>query len=283
MRLVNWLTDTLLPHLKWLEKYVIGSGLAPSIKQYLNKSIRLMFITVIASLTTQVPLYTFIFKQAISASILLSLTISFVAVPSIAFLLMVLIPPIMYRDRGFKLEARIPRLALFLSSILASGGGLIRALLDLYEFKDMLHFKVELEIIRNGIALGKDAGEVLNYVASITPSRSLATLLITLSNAERSGRNILPVISHLLDTYLIELRSRIEEAINYMGILTEAFIVISLIFPLIISTFAAATALMPVTPLNPYTLLSLTSFIMVPVSAIMYYIAIDYVASGVQI
>jgi len=283
MRLVNEITIKLLPYLKWLERYVIGSGLAYSIKQYLIKSIKLVLITIISSIVIQIPLYILILKRSVFISIISSFLISFVTIPLLALSLMILIPPMMYKNRGFKLEARFPRLALFLSSILASGVSPTKALLDLCEFREMLYFDVEFEIIRNGIMFGKDISEVLDYVASITPSRSLATLLIALANVERSGRNPLPIVSHILDSYLVEFRSRIEEAVNYMGILTEAFIIVSLVLPIIVSVFAVTTALMPAAFLNSYALLSLTSFIIVPVSALMYYIAIDYVASGVQI
>jgi len=215
-------------------------------------------------------------------AIVTTLLITFLVIPA-SLLMMLLIPKIVYANRGFKLESKYLRLLYFLSTFIVAGLGITKALIRLKDFEELRDFNIELELIANEVYLGKDLDEVLHYVASITPCKSFASLLTTIGNVSKSGRDVLPVINYLIDNYFIDIRSRMEEVIDYVSILSEAFVVIALIFPLIVSIIASTSTLAPFGILDPYVLLIITTLLIVPSSSLAYYILVDYVMSVVQL
>jgi Flp pilus assembly protein TadB len=215
-------------------------------------------------------------------AIVTTLLITLLVIPA-SLLMMLLIPKIIYANRGFKLESKYLRLLYFLSTFIVAGLGITKALIRLKDFEELRDFNIELELIANEVHLGKDLDEVLHYVASITPCKSFASLLTTIGNVSKSGRDVLPVINYLIDNYFIDIRSRMEEVVDYVSILSEAFVVIALIFPLIVSIITSTSTLAPFGILDPYVLLIITTLLIVPSSSLAYYILVDYVMSVVQL
>lgn len=265
------------------EKYVVGSGLSPSLETYVRKSIKTTLITCsVLLILYMLSVFTLGFKLI---SIVIDLIILLTTLIPLVFLLSTtLIPRLLFLNRGFKLEAKYHRLLFFLSLLLTSGLGVTKSLLSLTQFRDELKdFNIELSIIEDRLMLGHDFNDVINYVASITPCKSLSNLLLSVIGIERSGYNILPVVTNLINNYFALLKARMEEVISYLGMITEAFIAIALIFPLIISIIASTTLLIPVGGLDPYALMLITLLIIIPTSSFIYYVVIDYILSGVTI
>lgn len=263
-----------------LEKYVVGSGITTSLRRYLEIVVRIMVvITVVVAVMGLIILN--MITTLINAIITTLLVTSLVILTSL--LMILLIPKLIYANRGFKLESKYLRLLYFLSTFIVAGLGITKALIRLKDFEELRDFNIELELIANEVYLGKDLDEVLHYVASITPCKSFASFLITISNVSRSGRDVLPVINHLIDNYFIDIRSRMEEVIDYVSILSEAFVVVALIFPLIVSIIASTSTLAPFGLLDPYLLMIITTLLIVPTSSLAYYILVDYVMSVVQL
>lgn len=282
MQLLDQLTTKLSTHFSGLEKYVVGSGVAPSLIRYFDTVIKLNLFVLALSVPASLVVVTQLFQLELArgAAVFLSVTI---IVLSISIFISLVLPVILHVNRGYKLEAKYPAFLYFFSALIVSGLGSIKALLELNNFKELKEFKVELEQITNGLHLGRSLDDIINYVATITPCRSLASLLTYIEGITRSGHDPLPIINYLIENYFINIRSRVEEAVNFMGMLTEVFTAIALIFPLVVSVLASTTSLIPLGAINPYLLLIITVLVIVPASSITYYILVDYMMSSVSI
>lgn len=201
----------------------------------------------------------------------------------ISMLIVITLPKILHMNRGYKLEAKYPSLLYLFSSLIVSGLGPTKALLELSNFEELKDFRVELEQITNQLHLGRSLDDIINYLTTITPCKSLASLLMVVGSIVKGGYDPLPVVNHLIDSYFITIRARIEEAINFIGILSEAFVAAVLIFPLIVSVIASTTSLVPLGIINPYLLMIVTTLVIVPATSLTYYILVDYVMSSVYI
>ncbi|MEM2444995.1 MAG: type II secretion system F family protein [Sulfolobales archaeon] len=279
---LNELADGLAKRFNVLEKYVVGSGLAISLSSYFNVSIKLTLLILTLTFTVSSIITTQIFKLELvkgTAAVLSVVLIVF----SLSILTFLALPKILHANRGYKLEARYPAFLYFFSTLMVSGLGSIKALLELNNFRELNEFRIELEQIINGLHLGKSLDDVINYVITITPCRSLASLLTYLLGVIKSGHDPLPIINYLIESYFVTIRSRIEEVVNSMGVLTEAFIALALVFPLVVSVLSSTTSLIPIGVLNPYLLLIITALVIVPATSLTYYILIDYMMSSVSI
>jgi len=280
---LNSLVNRLVRMLNNYERYVIGSGLSPSLETYVRRSIKVTLIACSISLVLYALTALALGFKLINAIIDLIMLLA-ILIPLAFFLSTTLIPKLLFLNRGFKLEAKYYRLLFFLSLFLTSGLGVTKSLLKLTQLRDELKdFSIELDIIEDRLMLGYDFNEVISYVASITPCKSLSNLLLSIIGIERSGYSTLPVMTNLANNYFTLLKARMEEAINYLGMLTEAFIAIALIFPLIISIITSSTLLVPVGGLDPYALMLMTLLVIMPTSLFIYYVVIDYILSGVTI
>lgn len=279
---MEWLVELLTNKFKDYERYVVGSGLSKSLRTYVKLVIRFSIIALAACMTLYVVgVLVYGFKLIYPAIDMAIIVLIFV---TMFFTALILLPKLLYINRGFKLEAKYYRLLFFTSLLLTSGAGVIKAILGLREFKEELEdFKIELEIMDDRLSLGYDLAEVIDYVASITPCKSLSNLLLDMLSLERSGRNVMPVITNLVSSYFTSLKSRMEEITNYLSMLSEIFIATAIIFPMIVMIISSTTTAIPIGGFDPSTLLAITLLIIIPVASILYYIAVDYVLSGVAI
>ncbi len=282
MQYLSGLALKLAQRLSSLERYVVGSGLTSSLSEYFETSIKLFILTT----STLLPIISVVVTVQYDLGFLSKLTVILTTAALITFismLVVVTLPKILHVNRGYRLEAKYPSLLYIFSSLIVSGLGPTKALLELSNFKELEEFKLELEQITNQLHLGKSLDDIINYLTMITPSKSLASLLMVIGSIARGGYDPLPVINHLIDSYFIEVRTRIEEAISFIGILSEAFVAVVLIFPLIVSVIASTTSLMPLGIINPYMLMIVTTLVIVPAASLTYYILVDYIMSSVYI
>lgn len=282
MRFLDALTDELVKRFSRLEKYVVGSGVAPSLAAYFSNVVRLVSLILVLTSIISLIVAAQILQLGLvmGAALFIGLT---TAVFSSSILTSLALPVILHANRGYKLEARYPAFLYLFSTLIVSGLGSVKALLELGSFKELEEFKIELEHLINGIHLGKSLDDVIEYIITITPCRSLASLLMHVEGIIRSGRDPLPIINYLIDDYFIAMRSRIEEAVSFIGMMTEAFTAIALIFPLVISVLASTASMIPVGIIDPYLLLIITVLVIVPASSLTYYILVDYITSSVGI
>ncbi|MEM4499524.1 MAG: type II secretion system F family protein [Sulfolobales archaeon] len=265
-----------------LERYVVGSGIAPSLSRYFEISIKLYTLSLVLTSTASAVITIQILNLGLLESITITLIVLFL-MTSLFILAVLILPKLLHANRGYKLEAKYPTLLYIFSSLVVSGLGPTKALLELNNFEDLKEFKVELDQISNGLYLGKSLDDITSYLILITPCRSLASLLMIIGSIVRSGRDPLSAVNYLIENYFTTLRARVEEVVNFMSMLSEAFIAIALIFPLIISIISSTTSLLPSGVASPYLLLVITSLVLVPASSIVYYILVDYLMSSVYI
>lgn len=282
MRYPSRLAVRLAEYFSTLEKYVIGSGIAPSLSRYFEISIKLYTLSLILTSTTSAAIAVQILNLGLLRSAIIAL-IALLLMTSLFVLAVLTLPKLLHANRGYKLEAKYPTLLYLFSSLVVSGLGLTKALLELNNFEDLKEFKVELDQISSGLYLGKSLDDIISYLISITPCKSLASLLMIIGSIMRSGRDPSSAVNYLIENYFTTLRARVEEVISFMSMLSEAFVAIALIFPLVISVISSTTSLLPSGIASPYLLLVITSLVLVPASSIMYYILVDYLMSSVRV
>lgn len=263
------------------EHLVIGSGLARSLGDYCRRaSLHVVAVAAILGVLGYIVL------PRLSRGLIpspLALVVGVLAGLGLSLAFTVFRVLVSYSSRGDYLEAKFHAYASTLALLLAGGAGVAEAFRALANYKDELRdFLPEIEYMNNMISLGYSVDKALEGLAEMTPSRSIKGLALALSNAVVVGADVAGIVQRHLSEYSSYQYSLVERISATVGILMEAFLVIGMMTPVLVSMVIMLLLAYPVRGLSVTSLVVLVAFIMVPLLSAMVVILIDNQLSKVR-
>ena len=263
------------------EYLVIGSGLAESLGEYCRRA-----LLYVVAVTVAMGALGYVLIPRASRGLLpgpLALAIGVLAGFGLSLAFAVLRVPVSYSSRGDYLEAKFHAYASTLALLLAGGAGVAEAFRALANYKDELRdFLPEIRYVNNLISLGYSMDKVLEGLAEVTPSRSLKTLALALSNAVVVGADAAGIVQQHLSEYSSYQYSLVERISATVGILMETFLAVGMMTPVLISMVIMLLLVYPIRGLSATSLVVLVAFIMVPLLSAVIVILVDNQLSKVR-
>lgn len=257
--------------------YIVGSGLRVSPRGY-------------ATLVVLAPAVAAILVPAVAVALRLPVMYwapAAILAPILLGATLFLYPLIRYRSRGDRLEPRILMLEMFLLSSILTSHNYYEALEKVYKRAKLVGFDVEFEEALRRIATGeKDVPSSLSHVASITPSRSLRSLLDGLRGIMESGLGIVEYIQWSISSHYGDVEARYRAALNSLSTIMEIFMAFAVLAPVLgiiaIITLYGLGGVIAAPPVNPRLLAGAVTFIVSPLSAAISLILVDTIMSRLK-
>ncbi len=266
-----------------LEPIVIGSGIATSFEKYARVSSIAILIALVT--TSMVMGYIgFTATKNIIVAVLAGTLIPLALVLPLSIALYLSLPSIVYSHRRDILESKFPIFAMNLSLLLVGGMSLIKAFEQLIERKsrDLSRYRIELDMIISLVRLGVPIDEALRRAANITPSPSMRDLLMSLASAAKVGSSLVDVVKMNIQSYNDRYALRVEKTVNSIGALMETYLALALMVPMLVAV-AAVLFLLVGGEFQFISMMSLTTFFLVPFISIVMMILVDSMISKLRV
>ncbi len=275
---------------KSLEKYILGSQLRISYPVYVATMAMLpLFIApIIAAFTFLVTFYVLLMPPLMSIAFTV---LSFIIGYAIIFMLLYLVPIMMYSSRAPMLEKSLVVLYAYLAALGVSGASYTDALKKLWEKSESLGAEPELtEVVKRIYILGEDVVEVLKDVAEISPQRDFANFLRGLANVIESGAGLENFADVGFETALASMQAKMKEAMGALEIMSEMYVTGAAVMPILALSFAVVLATMGPSaqmfglslPVPPATLAGLMAFFGIPLLSVFAILMVDGTLSKIR-
>ncbi len=189
-----------------------------------------------------------------------------------------------YYTRGERMETRFHVFASILGTLLSSGMSIEEALRLMEErySGELRDFSREISTLNRLISLNIPTRDALQRVSRVTPSRSLSSLLYSLSETYTTGAEMADVVWSELDSYLSEVSIRVDRAVTSIGGLIESFVTLAVLMPTLLGVLAMLAAFGPLLGLSFQALIALASLGLVPLVSIVVAIMADWIIGRVR-
>ncbi len=264
---------------------VLGSGIARSFQGYC-RGVELAGYAITAGVAI---VYGFLAYFVLGAPLLFvvvsSLTVALAIVLPLFLALAYGLPVAAYNSRGSRLEAKFLVFAMAVSTLLAGGAKVTEALMTVArEFREELaEFTIELDYVASNLGLGRNPDIVLEEAARLTPSISLKNLFSGLAKAVRTGTQPLTVVEEIVEIYLSNYELLIDKATTSLGAVFEAFVSIALLVPVILGIMGLLFAIFPLAGIGFEPMMSLVTFILVPIVSAAVIVVADTIMSKLRL
>ena len=275
---------------KDLEKYIIGSQLKVSYPVYVATMVLLpLFIAPIISLFV---FFVTFYVLYMPIPLVFALTfLSFVIGYALIFMIMYMIPIMMFNSRAPLLEKSLVVLYAYLAALGVSGTTYSEALRKLYEKSEAIGAEPELgEVVKRVFILGEDIVTVLKEVADMTPHKDFSNFLRGLANVIESGTGLEKFADVGFETSMAGMEAKMKEVMGALEIMSEMYVtgaavmpILGLSFAVVLSTMGpAAKAFGLSLPVPPGILAGMMAFFAIPLLSIFAILMVDGTLSRVR-
>ncbi len=284
LRAVAWFRDLLLALNPELERYVVGAGVSRSIDRYASRGLLAIIVAAAAAGVFTGFLVGFVMQMgavyAVVAAILAAVSVS-----SAVLAVLISLPGTAYSSRGSRLEPRFPLFASALVTRLLAGMNLSSAVLEVAEEEadELKEFSIELEYLSSMLRAGMPPEKAFERAAWVTPSTSLRSLFSALATAAKTGAGIEEIVDAVLREYLFNVGTEIDRVSSSLGAYMELFVASSVMLPIAVGVVGLLLIFSPIPGIDFNTLLFLTTFVFVPMTAASILVLSDMTVSRVRL
>jgi archaellum biogenesis protein FlaJ (TadC family) len=217
--------------------------------------------------------------------------VSFIISYAIVFMLLYIVPVMMFSSRAPQLEKSLVVLYAYLAALGVSGTSYTEALRKLWEKSESLGAEPELtEVVKRVYILGEDVVEVLKNVAETAPQRDFGNFLRGLANVIESGAGLENFAEVGFETALANMQAKMKEAMGALEIMSEMYVTGAAVMPILALSFAVVLATMGPSakmfglalPVAPGTLAGLMAFFGIPLLSIFAILMVDGTLSKIR-
>jgi len=284
LRAVEWFARLLASLNPDIERQVLGSGVSRSLSRYASRGLVALLLvsgligvlaSVFASHLLRMPP-----AAALVAGVLASVSASAAVLAAL-----ITLPRLAYSSRGARLEPLFPLIASALVTRLLAGINLSNAVLEVAEEEaaELREFSVELEYLSSLLRAGVPPERAFEEAARVTPSTSLRSLFSALATAAKTGAGIEDIVDTVLREYLFNVETEIDRVSSSLGAYMELFVAASVMLPISVGVVGLLLVFSPIPGLNFDTLLFVTTFILVPMTAAGIMVLSDMTVSRVRL
>lgn len=284
LRLTEWFMRVLVSLNQDIERQVLGSGVSRSLYRYASRSLLALTLTAglvgtLASLFAALVLH-MPWAAAVVAGVLASVSASAAVLAAL-----ITLPRLAYSSRGARLEPLFPLIASALVTRLLAGINLSNAVLEVAEEEagELREFRVELEYLSSLLRAGVAPERAFEEAARITPSTSLRSLFSALATAAKTGAGIEEIVDTVLREYLFNVETEIDRVSSSLGAYMELFVAASVMLPIAVGVVGLLLVFSPIPGLSFNTLLFVTTFILVPMTAAGIMVLSDMTVSRIRL
>jgi flagellar protein FlaJ len=194
------------------------------------------------------------------------------------FAIMYMKPTMALKGRGNKITAELPYFMGYMATLASSGvtlEGIFKAVAKEHSQEEIV--KSSRIMVRNLDILGMDIINALQDLIKSSPSEPWSELLEGLISTVHSGGNLKEYFTALAKVQMEEKKMLIQRMTANLGIVAEMYTILLVVFPLMASIMLTIMAIMTgdLMGFDISTLMSLVTYLMVPMFGIMLLMMID--------
>ena len=284
LRLVEWFARLLVSLNSDIERQVLGSGVSRSLLRYASRGL-LALVLASGLLGSLAAVFAALVLRMAWPAALVAGVLAAVSASAAVLAALITLPRLAYSSRGARLEPLFPLIASALVTRLLAGINLSNAVLEVAEEEagELREFSVELEYLSSLLRAGVSPERAFEEAARITPSTSLRSLFSALATAAKTGAGIEEIVDTVLREYLFNVETEIDRVSSSLGAYMELFVAASVMLPIAVGVVGLLLVFSPIPGLSFNTLLFVTTFILVPMTAAGIMVLSDMTVSRVRL
>ena len=266
----------------WLTKFIEEINYPLPAEYYINGVALTSILSFIISFPLLVTLHLVVFGRPLFFSIVLGLLSSLI-IFLLVMTLSIYYPVFKAKSIRVVLDKKAPFTLLIMTSLAASGVSVYSIIEKTLKLVRDEYTRSCFERIIRRTTEGVDASEALYIESLTTSSYVLSEVFEGLASLSQTGVGVVGFLEKSLHDCIDQLESRLREVIEKLSVITETYVIIALVLPLLLMITTLFLGGLGGLPLPPKAMLILISFVLVPFMFFILLMMADSMVSSVEV